>query len=210
MGIFRVVCHAVLVQVGNVNDGLDAQQTAVLQDILVSFGKFKAGGVLAFTQVVKQCLTHFHFPLGFLVAALGVLGGLVQPALHHFHICQDQLQRKGLSIPDSIGRLRENVVIFKAANHVHQGIHQTDVLQHGVAPAAALLDAHDIHKVNGGGGGLSGVIVLRQPVQTGVGHLGVAHVGLRGGVGEHAGLHLGAGQRIEQSGLAHVGKADDT
>ena len=93
---------------------------------------------------------------------------------------------------------------------MHQGVGLADGLQQGVALAAAVADARHVHKVDGGGRILFGMIVLRQPVQPLVGDLGRAQVGLGRCVGVAAGLRARPGKRVEQSALAHVGQAYDT
>ena len=90
------------------------------------------------------------------------------------------------------------------------GVHLPDGLKGGVALALALAHAGDVHKVHGGGGVLFGMVILRQPVQTGVRHLGLADVGLGVGVGIAAGLGLLAGERVEKRGLARVRQSCDT
>ncbi len=57
------VGHAVLAEVGHVDNGLDAEETAVLQNVMIGLGEGEEAGGLAVGQVSDELLAHFHFPL---------------------------------------------------------------------------------------------------------------------------------------------------
>ena len=96
-----------------------------------------------------------------------------------------------------------------------QSVAFPDMAQELVAQARALgraLDqARNVHELHDGRGLFVGLPDLGQLVQPGVRHRHDAGVGLNGAEGIVGRLGvLGAGDRIEQGGLAHVGQAEDT
>ncbi|SCJ09046.1 Uncharacterised protein [uncultured Clostridium sp.] len=109
----------------------------------------------------------------------------------------------------------DDVIIVKAAHHMHNGIALADVAQELVAKARALTGtlykARDIHELHDGRGLFIGLPDLGQLVQTLVRHGYDAAVRLDGAEGIVCGFCiLGGGDGIEQSGLADVRQADDT
>ncbi len=108
-----------------------------------------------------------------------------------------------------------DVVVVKAAHHVHDGVALADVAQELVAQAGALagaLDkAGDVDKFHDSGRLFVGLPDLGQLVQPRVGHRHNAGVRLNGAERIVRRLRvLRAGQRIEQGGFAYIGQADDT
>ena len=94
------------------------------------------------------------------------------------------------------------------------GVRAADVLQELVAQSRALAGAlhqtGDVHELNDRRGVFLGLVHLRQKVQTLVRHGDHAHIGLNGAEGVVGTLGASIGNGVEQSGLAHIGQADDT
>ena len=108
----------------------------------------------------------------------------------------------------------DDVVVVKAAHHVHQRVALPDMAQELVAQARALgraLDqARDVHELHDGGGLFVGLPHLGQLVQPGVGHRHDAAVGLDGAEGVVGRLGVaGRGDGVEKGRLAHIGQPDD-
>ena len=98
---------------------------------------------------------------------------------------------------------------------MYDGVALPDVPQELVAQARTLAGALDqtrnVHELHDGGGLFVGLPQLGQLVQPGVRHGHDAAVGLNGAEGVVGRLCIfGGGDGVEQSGLAHVGQADDT
>ena len=109
----------------------------------------------------------------------------------------------------------DDVVVIKAAHHVHDGIALADVAQELVAQACTLagtLDqTGDVYKLNDGRGLFAGLPDFGQLVQPLVRHGHDAAVGLNGAEGVVGGFRVfGGSDGVEQSGLADVRQTDDT
>ena len=190
----------------------------------VALIKIKAASGLAGAQVVSQLLQPGCFGSGALVvAALGGFGHPARAVLHHFQVGEDQLIVDGVDVGDGIHGLglghilhhMDDVVIVKAAHHMHDGVTLADVAQELVAQAGALactLDqACNVHELHDGRGLLVGLPHLGQLVQPLVRHGHDAAVGLNGAERVVGSLRvLGGGDGVEQSGFAHVWQSDDT
>ena len=221
VAVAALVGKAVLIHIGGINDGLEAQQIGGgnQRHILVAAGK-GAGG-LAGIEMLGQRLEHLDLAQELLVA-LGGLGGLFHTAIHHFKVCHHQLQIDALHVTQrihrhigaGIGHHMHDVLIVKAAHHMDNGIGAADILQKLVAQTrtlrGALHQAGNVHKLNDGGGLFLRLIHLRQLVQPLVRHGHYAHIGLDGAKRIVGALSAGIGNGVEQSGLAHIGQADDT
>ena len=108
-----------------------------------------------------------------------------------------------------------DVVIVEAAHNMDDGGALADVAQKLVAETCALAGTLDqtcnVNKLNDGRRFLVGLPDLGQLVQPRVGHGHDAGVRLNRAEGVVGRLRvLGAGQRIEQGRLAHVGQTHDT
>ena len=174
--------------------------------------------------MVRQLLQPGSLGGGTLVvAALGGLGHAAGAVLHHFQVGQDQLIVDGVDVGDGVhgfclGHIlhhMDDVVIVKAAHDVHDGVALADVTQELVAQtgtlAGTLHQTGDVHELHDGRGLFVGLPDLRQLVQTLVRHGHDAAVRLDGAERIVGRLRvLGGGDGVEQSGLAHVGQADDT
>ena len=219
--------QVVLAHVAGVQHRLCAQQAHLVQHGLllgVALVKVKAAGGLAGAQVVGQLLQPGS--LGGSTLVVAALGGLCHAActvLHHFQVGEDQLIVDGVDVGDGVHSLglgdilhhMDDVVIVKAAHHVHDGVALADVAQELVAQACALAgtlyQTCNVHELHDSGGLLVGLPDLGQLVQALVRHGHDAAVGLDGAEGVVGSFRiLGGSDGIEQSGLADVGKSHDT
>ena len=213
--VVLIVGEAVLVHVGGIDDGLQAQQVSRLDDSAVVSAVEGTGG-LSGVEVLGQCLEHLRLVEELLVA-LGGLCGLLHPAVHHLQIGHDELQIDGLDVAQRIdghvlagvGHHMHDVLVVEAAHHMDDGVGAADVLQKLIAKARALRRAlyqtRDVHELDDGRGLLVRLIHLRQLVQTRIRHGHHAHVWLDGAEGVVGALRPGIGDSVEQCTLAHVG-----
>ena len=143
--------------------------------------------------------------------------------LADLEVGQDQLQVDGINVADGVNALglvdvldhMNDVVIVEAAHNMDDGVALADVAQKLVAETRALAGTLDqtcnVNKLNDGRRFLVGLPDLGQLVQPRVGHGHDAGVRLNRAEGVVGRLRvLGAGQRIEQGRLAHVGQTHNT
>ena len=143
--------------------------------------------------------------------------------MHHFQIREDQLQINGIDVTDGVYAYglvdilhhMHDIVIVKAAHHVHNGLAFTNMAQELVAQACALAcalyKARNIAEFNDCRSFFICFPQLGQFVQAGIGHGHDAAVGLNGAeriVGRLC--VLGAGECIKKGAFAHIGKPHDT
>ena len=216
-----MVGKAGLVHVGGVDDGLQAQQVRRLHDSPVLRAAVEGAGGLTGVEMLRQSPEHLRLMEEFLVA-LGGLGGLFHPAVHHLQVRHDQLQVNGLDISQGIhrhvgagiGHHMHDVLVVEAAHHMDNGVGAADVFQELVAQARALAgalhQARYVHKLDDGRSLFIGLVHLRQLVQPLIRHSHHAHVGLDGAEGVVGALRTGVGDGVEQCRFAHVGQAHDT
>ena len=220
------VGHTVVVHIAGVNNGLSGQQTHFPQGqglFFVALVHGEGPGALTLTQMLHQRLQPFALGLCGFVAGLGGLGEPVQPVLGQLQVGEDQLHVDGLNVPVRVHGHRlggvlhhmDDVVVVKAADHMDDGVALPDVAQELVAQACALAGTFhqtgNVHEFHHGGGLLGGLPQLGQLVQPGVRHGHDARVGVDGAEGVVGRLCVaGAGNGVEQSGLAHIGQSHDT
>ena len=208
----RVVLEAVFSHVGDVHHRLGGQQVEALDH-----GLFVDAHVLHQTacrlaqgevsnQLLKQGLLHHCI----LVTAFGVAGNLLQLLLAAVEVGEDQLQVDDLDIAfrvDAVGNVN-HVLVFKAADHVSDGIGLTDVGQELVAQAFTFrrtgYQACDVDEFHGGRQDALGIDDGGQGLQARVGHRHDTGVGFDGAEGEVLRRNTGLGQGVEQGGLADV------
>ena len=151
-----------------------------------------------------------------LLVCLGGLAGALQTALQMLDVREDQLEVDGLDVARGIDRAldMDDVIIIKAAHDVDDRVHLADVGQELVAQALALARAahqtRDIHKLDHRRGGLFRVVQVGQRLEPLIRHGDHADVGVDRAEGVVGALRARLGDRIEQSGLADVGKPHDT
>ena len=207
--VVLVVGKAGLVHVGGVNDGLQTQQIRRLHNGPVLRAAVKGAGGLPGVQMLRQSPEHLRLMEEFLVA-LGGLGRLFHPTVHHLQVRHDQLQVDGLDIPQGIhrhvgagvGHHMHNFLVVEAAHHMDDGVGAADILQELVAQARALAGAlyqtRNVHELDDRRGLFIGLVHLRQLVQPRVRHGYHAHIGLDGAEGIVGTLRPGVGDGVEQ------------
>ena len=108
----------------------------------------------------------------------------------------------------------DDVVVFKAAHHVDDGVHLPDVGEELVAQALALAGAAhqpgDVHKFNGRGRVFFRMVHLRELVQPLVRDRHHADIRLNGAEWIVCGLRARIGNRVKQGAFADVRQAHDS
>ena len=153
--------------------------------------------------------------LGLGIARLGGARGLVEPLFHDGEVGEPQLDVDDLAVAGRVDRTHHvlDVGILEAADHVHDRVHLADVGEELVAEALALaraLDqAGDVEELDRRGHGALGLHDPGERVEPRVGDLHDAGVRFDRGEGIVRHQRAGGGERVEEGGLADVGKADD-
>ena len=173
-----------------------------------------AGG-LAGVQVLQQQLSCLGLHGEFLLALFHHGGGFFCALGDGLDVGQDQLGVDDVDVPGGVHAAVhvDDVVVLKAAHHMHDGVHLADVAEKLVsqtlAPAGPLHQAGDVHEFQRGGGVLFGMIHFGQHVQAVVGYGHYAGVRFDGAEGIVCRLRARTGDGVEQRALAHVRQAND-
>jgi hypothetical protein len=104
-------------------------------EITFSSGVSLTDSQLALVQHGFEFLEHRFLGQRHLVAALGVLGHLVQSLLHGFEIGEDEFGVDDFDVAhriDGAGHVMD-VRVFEAPHHLHDGVHLADVREELVA-----------------------------------------------------------------------------
>ena len=209
VAVVLVVGEARLVHVGGVDDGLQAQQVGGFHNGAVLVAAVEGAGGPSGVEMLRQGPEYLGLVQELLVA-LGGLGGLLHPAVHHVQVRHDQLQVDGLDVAQGVhrhvgpgvGHHVHDVLVVEAAHHMDDGVGAADVLQELVAQACplagALHQARNVHKFDDGGGLFVGLIHLRQLIKPCIRHGHHAHVGLDGAEGVVGAFGSGVGDGVEQ------------
>ncbi len=158
---------------------------------------------------------ELHFFQRLLVAGLGHLLGLVQPLLDRVQVGKHELRLDHFDVFLGVHLVRhmDHVRVFEAAHHVGNGIHLADVGQELVpqpfALGSALHQPGDVHELHGRRCDLLGLVDLGKDSDPLVRHVHHAHVRIDGGKGIVGCLRACRGERVENGGLAYIGKPDD-
>ena len=169
----------------------------------------------AFVYVGRDLLQQRLLPPRLLVAASGGLDHLLQGAVQGLLIGQAQLGVDHFYIRQGVDLARHvhDVFVLEAAHHLGNGVGLAYVGQELVAqPLAlggALHQAGDIHELHMRGYDLFGFDDGGDLLKPRVGHGHHAYIGINGAEGVVLGAYAGVGQRVKESGLAHVGQTDD-
>ena len=151
--------------------------------------------------------------MGKFFIALRRLVRLLDPALDHLQIRHDQFQIDNRNIPLRVrGPLHmDHILVVKTADHMDNGVCLPDIRKKLVAqpfaPARAFDQSGNVHKFHNRRGFLQRLVQFRQIVQPFIRYRHHAHVGIDGTEGVIRALGPGVGDRVEQSGLSHVGQS---
>src|SRR5471032_1119327 len=212
-----VVLKAVFSDVGDVHHRLGGQQVEAFDHrfFIGIHALHQAARWLAQGEVSDQLLQQAFLNHGILVAALGVTRDFLQLFLAAVEVGEDQFQVDDLDVAfrvDAVGDVN-HVLVFKAADHVGDGIGFTDVGQELVAQAFTFRraghQACDVDEFHGGRQDALWIDDSRQLLQARVRHGHDTAVGFDGAEGEVLRRDTGLGQGVEQGGFADVGQADD-
>ena len=179
--------------------------------------RFKGEGRIALIQVGQQLGDEGHLRLGFLVSAAGLALPGGKPFVHGGDVRQNELRIDDFNVAQGVHgtKLVDDVVIVKAAHHLHDGVHFTDIRQELVAQSGsfrgALDQAGNVHEFNERGDDFFRAGHVGKHLQAGVRHRDHAHVRINGAEGIIGRLGLaGSGDRVEEGGLADVGETYNT
>ncbi len=153
--------------------------------------------------------TGFQFRLG--VAGLGGAGGLVEPLLDAGQVGETELDADDLAVTDRIHASGDmlHVGIVEAADHVHDGVNLANVgeelVPQPLSLARSLHQSGDIEELDRRGDRLLWLDDSCEGVESGVRDGDDAGIGFDGGERIIRHQCTGAGQGIEEGGLADVG-----
>ena len=156
----------------------------------------------------RQCL---------LIPAFGGFLLFQTPLLNTVDVGENQFGVDDLDIPNRVHRVHHvfDIRVFKAADHLHDGVHLADVPQELIAQAfaraGALHQTGDIHEFENGRNQLLRTADFREHFETFVGNRDDALIRLDGAktvVGRHRLARLR--DSIEQSAFPDVGKTYDS
>ena len=154
---------------------------------------------------------------GGLVAALHVARDFLAAFLHRFQVREDQLGVDHFDVPHRVHAAGDvvNVRVLEAPHDLHDRVHLADMRKKFVAQplarACALDEARDVHELDRGRDddvGLRDFLQHREPLVR-HGHDADVWIDRAKGVIRRLGL-AGAGDGVEQGGLADIGQADDS
>ena len=210
----QLAVEVILAHVGHIDDRLVGEQRDVGHDGFFLVGELHAAGRLALLQVRLDAVEQIHLGQIFFIA-LGGLDRLVDAAFEDVQVGEDQLQVDDLDVALGADAALDvdDLAVLKAAHHMDDGVHLTDIGEEFVAQALALgsaLDqAGDIHKLDDRRGDLVRVVHLGQLVQTVIRDSDGADVGLDGAEGVVGRLCAGVGDGVEKGALADVRQTHD-
>ena len=211
----RVVLEAVFRHVGHKHGGLCGDEEELLEFDTLFFAEIDGAHRLGVVQSRLALFQNRHLLDGFFVTRAGDFAHAMNGFFNSGQIGQAQL---GLNDFDVCNRVHlvgdvDDVVVFKAAHHVDDGVGFTDVRQKFVAQAFARAgtshQAGNVHELHNGGHDALGLDDCRQLLQAQIGHLDHAGVGLDGAKGVVLSGNAGFGQGVEKGGFAHIGQTHD-
>ena len=179
--------------------------------------RFQGEGRVAFVQVGQEFGDEGHFGLGFLVAAACLAFAGRKSFFHGGDIRQNEFRVDDVNVAQRVHGTEfvDDVVIVKAADYLHDGVHFTDVRQELVAQAgafrSALDQAGDIHEFNKRGDNFFRTGHVGEHLQAGIRDCYHTHIRVNGAERIVGRLGLACpGDRIEESGFADVGETYNT
>ncbi len=178
---------------------------------------FERHGRFAGVEVGEQPREQGVFGMRGFVPGAGGFGVALLTFLRAGEIGENQFRVDHLDVAHRVHRAADvmDVVVLETAHDLHDGVDLADVAQELVAqPLAAARPAHearDIDELHGRRDDLLGTRQARERLEAGVGHGDDADVGVNSAERIIRRLRLaGAGDGVEEGGLAHVGQSDDT
>ena len=211
----RVVLKAVFRHVGHEHGGLGRDQEKLLQLGAFFLAEVNRAHRLGVVQGRLAFFQHRQLLDGLFVTRAGGLAHAVQCFFDRSQVGQAQLGLNDLDIGNRVHLVGDvdHVVVFKAAHHVDDGIGFADVGQKLVAQTFARAgtghQARNVHKLDNGRHDALGRDDLGQLLQTRIGHLDHAGVGLDGAKGVVFSGDAGFGQGVEKGRFANVGQTHD-
>ena len=210
-----VVFKAIFRHVGHKHGGLGGDEEKLLQFSAFFFAEVDGAHRLGVVQGDLAFLQNGQLLGGFFVARAGNFAHAVNGFFNRAQVGQTQLGLNHFNVGNRVhfvGHM-DDVVVFKATHHIHDGIGFADVRQKLVAQAfTGAGTGHqpgDVHKLDDGGHDALWRDDLRQLLQTRVGHFHHAHIRLDGAEGVVFSRDTRFGEGVEQGGLAYVGQAHD-
>jgi hypothetical protein len=151
-----VVLEAVFHDVAHIHGGLEGHQAQGLEDQLFVVAERHGARGLAFVEVGQELFENGDELLGILVAGAALLAFAVDGLLDGGHVGQGQFGDDGFDVGERVDLAIhvDDVLVFKAAHHVDDGVGFADVGQELVAQAFALggagHQAGDVHEFDDG------------------------------------------------------------
>ena len=212
----RVVLETVFIDVRDVHGRLQGQEAQIADGLFLFFGQIQRAQHTGVFQLRQAFFQRGQLNLRVFIAAFGFFGDAVNRAFAGIKVRQRQFGVDNVDIFRRVHFPRDvnNIIVFKAANHMADGFGFTDVGQKLVAKTftfgRAFHQARDIHELHGGRQDALRFDDFSQLVQTRIGHRYDTGVRLNGTEGEVGRFNTRFGERIEQGGFADVGQTDDT
>lgn len=212
----RVVLEAVVLDVGHIHRRLGGDQAQRLEQRPFLVGQAQRAHGLGLVEHLLRLFQHGNQLGGFLVIArLGGLGVALQGLFDRTQVSEGQFGVDDFDIGDGVDLARHvhDVLVFKAAHDVRDGVGFADVGEELVAQAFALgcarHQARDVDELDDCRQHALRLDDLGQRLQAGVRYFHHAHVGFDRAERVVLGGDAGFGQGIEQGRLADVGQTDD-
>ncbi len=210
--------RTVFIDVANIKDRLAGQKLQHTERLGFVFAvNFDHAGRLAFTQHFKRALDQIHRQLGVLVVRTRLFLQTRDTFFQAFHVGQHQFGFDGFRITDRIDRVIDmgDVVIFKTAQHVNDGVGFTNVGKELVAKALALRrtthQTGNINKFQLGRNDVCRICDCRNLVKALVRNADTTGIGLNRA--EREVCCLGCcrlGQGVKKGRFTNVGQTDNT
>ena len=205
-----------LIDIADIEHRLAGQQLQFVEGLFFFRVALDKAGRLTVAKDRKGAVDQLQRLLGLLVIALGLLLKVGAPLFETLEVRQHQLGLDHLGIGERIDLVGDvnDIAVFKAAQHIGDGIGLADIGEELVAQPFALRcafhQARNIHKAHARRQNVRRLADGRQLFQPRIGHRHLAHIGLDGAEREVGRLRGGgAGECIEKCRLADIRQADN-
>ena len=210
--------RAFFLDIADIEDGLGRQQLRLReQTVFLRVARNGEARGLAVAQQVERLAQNRGRGFRFLVALRRLLGEIGHALFQAFKVGEHQFGFDRVGVGDRVDLALDmgDVVILETAQDMHDGIDFADIGEELVAEAFALgRAAHQTRNIDEAElrfDDLGAAADLGDGLKPIVGHRDAAFIGFDGAEGIIRRLRrLCFGERIEQGGLAHIGKTDDT